>query len=78
MFEDAFRAEHFLVALTKELDFLVLMDITSGECIGLSSAVSLSTSLSCCHGESSEHRIVDWQVFGNCVVGNLVKGTLDN
>ncbi len=36
MFEDTLRAEHLLVALAIELNFLVLVDITIGIGIGLS------------------------------------------
>ena len=75
MLEHTLRTKHFLITLTVELDFFVLMNITL-----LQSALFFARGTQCLrlnHRECSENCIIDRKVLCDKVVSNLVERALN-
>ena len=77
--EDTFRAEHFLVTLTEELHFFILVHVavlypSVLRCRGTLSGVSVHLS----HGQGSEDCIIDGKVVSRYMMRDLIKRAFDD
>lgn len=77
MFEDTLGAEHLLIVLAIKLDLLALVNFTVLYAVVLLLSIVSTIGSWDAHRKSRQDSIVDWQVFCYDVMGNLVKGTLD-